>query len=110
MRKYWLRFNKEFSFENEKKKLRISFSTGNPVYGKRLCVYVEEILVYDNTESGNSRWDNWIHYNPKIEKDVIDALVERLELQKQLDTAIKKIADEKNLAEELRIKSIIDNY
>lgn len=108
MRKYWLNLNKEFRFENGK--LRISFSTDNPVYGKRFCVYVEDILLYDGTESGSSRWDNWIHHNPKVEKDVIDILIGKIELQEKQNIEVKKIEDKKALTEELRIKSIIDNY
>lgn len=108
MRKYWLLLNKEFGFENGK--LRISFSTDNPVYGKRFCVYIEGILVYDGTESGKSSWDTWIHHNPKIEKDVISILVDKLEQQKQLNAAVKELEDAKTLTEESRIKNIIDSY
>jgi len=108
MRKYWLLLNKEFGFENGK--LRISFSTDNPVYGKRFCVYIEGILVYDGTESGSSRWDNWIHHNPKVEKDVISILVDEIKTQTKLKDRIKADEDKKLLEESLRVKSIIDNY
>ena len=108
MREYWLRLNNEFVFE--KSKLRISFSTDNPVYGKRFCVYIEGILVYDGTESGKSRWDNWIHHNPKVEKDVISILVDKIKVQTKLNERIKAEEDKKLLEESFRVKSIIDNY
>jgi len=108
LKSYWNILDKEFQFNN--KKLRISFSNSNPVYGKRFCVYVQDLLVYDVTQFGSSCWDNWIYYNPKVEKDVLDVVKEKIILEKEA----KKVQEERRLskesAEKEKIKNILDNY
>ena len=108
LKSYWNILNKEFQFKNEK--LRISFSNSNPVYGKRFCVYVQDLLVYDITEYGNGSWDSWIHYNPKVEKDVLDVIKKQITIEKEAKKLQEDKMLSKKLEEESKIKNILDSY
>jgi hypothetical protein len=108
IKSYWNILDKEFEFNN--KKLRINFSNSNPVYGKRFCVYVQDLLVYDITQFGNSSWDSWIHYNPKVEKDVLDVVKDKIILEKEIKKAQEERRLSKESAEKDKIKNILDNY
>jgi hypothetical protein len=113
MKNKWSQIDTCFIFKNEK--LKISFSTTNPVYGKRCAVYVvsgdEEILVYDTTESGtHSRFDNWIHHSEKIENDCLAIFDNKI---KEQDERIKLQSEKEHIKfkqKELKIKNIIDSY
>lgn len=108
IKSYWNILNKEFQFKNEK--LRISFSNSNPVYGKRFCVYVQDLLVYDVTGYGNSSWDSWIHHNPKVEKDVLDVIKKQITIEKEAKKLQEEKVFSKELAEKERVKNILDSY
>ena len=109
LKRYWTKLNEDFVFKNEK--LRIVFETSNPVYGKCFCIYVQDLSVYEVTERGtNSSDDRWRHYHPKVEKDVLDIIKEKLILEEKKKKHKELLKLNKELAEQERIKSILDNY
>jgi hypothetical protein len=109
MKQYWKEIDKSFQFKSDK--LRLSFDVSNPVYGKRLCVYLlngkEEILLYDGMET---KYDFWKYHNPKIEEDVISILADKLKKQEYKKKKLAEREEKKRLDEQKRLSNLVNNY
>lgn len=112
MREIWLNFKYGFDFSNDK--LIITVQTNNPVYGGECHVYLkngkDNVLVYNSTQSGKHNYDNWIHYNSKLEQDCIEILKEKLKIETDREERFKKDAEDREREKKEMGDLLVSNY